>query len=124
MPLRFLVSIAILLLAFLVLFLVLIASETALTVWHYLKEAPLWVQVGYAVLLLGLPLLTVVVFWGWLRPGRRKKATRVEQRPQTPEALQQELLESANQGIDVSAALEELREQRRRQGGGEGVLPR
>ena len=78
MPLRFLVSIAILLLAFLVLFLVLIASETALTVWHYLKEAPLWVQVGYAVLLLGLPLLTVVVFWGWLRPGRRKKAARVE----------------------------------------------
>jgi len=119
MPLRFLVSIAILLLAFLVLFLVLIASETALTVWHYLKEAPLWLQVGYAVLLLGLPLLTVIVFWGWLRPGRRKKKARMEQRRQTPEALQQELLESANQGIDVSAALEELREERRRQGGGE-----
>jgi GTP-binding protein EngB required for normal cell division len=119
MPLRFLVSIAILLLAFLVLFLVLIASETALTVWHYLKEAPLWVQVGYAVLLLGLPLLTVVVFWGWLRPKRRKKKGRAERRRQTPEALQQELLESANQGIDVSAALEELREQQRRQGGGE-----
>ena len=119
MPLRFLVSIAILLLAFLVLFLVLIASETALTVWHYLKEAPLWVQLGYAVLLLGLPLLTVVVFWGWLRPGRRKKKGRKEQRRQTPEALQNALLESANQGIDVSAALEELREQQRRQGGGE-----
>jgi GTP-binding protein EngB required for normal cell division len=119
MPLRFLVSIAILLLAFLVLFLVLIASETALTVWHYLKEAPLWVQLGYGVLLLGLPVLTVVVFWGWLRPGRRRKKGRQPPGRQTPEALQQELLESANQGIDVSAALAELREQQRRRGAGE-----
>lgn len=119
MPLRFLVSIAILLLAFLVLFLVLIASETALTVWHYLKQAPLWVQVGYGVLLLGLPVLTVVVFWGWLRPGRKKNKSRPERRKRSSEALQQELLESANQGIDVSAALEELREQQRRRGGGE-----
>jgi GTP-binding protein EngB required for normal cell division len=119
MPLRFLVSIAILLIAFLVLFLVLIASETALTVWHYLKQAPLWVQVGYGVLLLGLPVLTVVVFWGWLRPRRRAKKPRVERRDMSSEALQQELLESANEGIDVSAALQELREQQRRRGGGE-----
>jgi GTP-binding protein EngB required for normal cell division/uncharacterized protein (DUF697 family) len=120
MPLRFLVSIAILLIAFLVLFLILIASETALTVWHYLKQAPLWVQLGYGVVLLGLPLLTVVVFWGWLRPRRKKKrGARPAARRHTAEALQQELLESANQGIDVSAALEELREQQRRRGGGE-----
>jgi len=120
MPLRFLVSIGILLLAFLVLFLVLIASETALTVWHYLKEAPLWVQLGYSVILLGLPLLTVVVFWGWLRPARRKKKARSKARAQpTSEALQQELIESATHGIDVSAALDEIREQRRRQGGGQ-----
>ena len=48
MPVRLLVCVAILIMSFLVLFLVLIASETALTVWHYLKEAPLWVQLGYA----------------------------------------------------------------------------
>ena len=44
---------AALIVAFLVLFLVLIATETALTVWHYLKEAPTWVQLGYAVVLVG-----------------------------------------------------------------------
>ena len=117
MPFRLLVSIAILIITFLVLFLVLIASETALTVWHYLKQAPLWIQLGYAVILAGLPLLTLVLFWNWFRPSRKTK--KVEQRELSPEALQEELLESARLGVDVSAALEEIREQRRRRSTGE-----
>jgi len=117
MPVRLLVSIAILIIAFLVLFLVLIASETALTVWHYLKEAPLWVQLGYGFILAGLPLLTLVLFWSWFRPS--KKPARAAKRELSDEALQDELLESARQGVDVSEALEEIREQRRRHGSGE-----
>jgi GTP-binding protein EngB required for normal cell division len=117
MPVRLLVSIAILIITFLVLFLVLIASETALTVWHYLKEAPLWIQVGYTVILVGLPLLTLVLFWNWFRPSRKKKT--IEKRELSNESLQDELLESARQGVDVSAPLEEIREQRRRKGSGE-----
>ena len=112
MPVRLLVSIAILIITFLVLFLVLIASETALTVWHYLKEAPLWIQLGYVIILVGLPLLTLVLFWSWFRPAKKKK--KVEKRELSSENLQDELLESARQGVDVSAALEEIREQRRR----------
>ena len=72
MPLRFLVAIAILIIAFLALFLVLIATETALTVWHYLREAPLWIQVGYGIVLAGLPLLALSLFWAWFRPRTRK----------------------------------------------------
>ena len=117
MPFRLLVSIAILIITFLVLFLVLIASETALTVWHYLKQAPLWVQLGYAVILAGLPLLTLALFWSWFRPSRKNKTA--ERRELSPEALQEELLESARLGVDVSAALEEIREQRRRRSTGE-----
>jgi small GTP-binding protein len=117
MPLRLLVSIAILIIAFLVLFLVLIASETALTVWHYLKEAPLWIQVGYAFILVGLPLLTLVLFWNWFRPAKKEK--KAKKRELNEEALQDALLESARQGVDVSEALEEIREQRRRRGSGE-----
>ena len=101
----------------LVLFLVLIASETALTVWHYLKEAPLWVQLGYSVILVGLPLLTLVFFWSWFRPSKKQQTVR--KRELSNEALQDELLESARQGIDVSEALDEIREQRRRHGSGE-----
>ncbi|MGD2128142.1 MAG: 50S ribosome-binding GTPase [Lysobacterales bacterium] len=117
MPFRFLVSIVIVIVAFLVLFLVLIASETALTVWHYLKQAPLWVQIGYGVILVGLPLLTLFLFWNWFRPARRKKDR--EPRPISTASLQDDLLESASQGIDVSGALDEIREQRRRTGNGE-----
>ncbi len=117
MPLRLLVSIAILIITFLVLFLVLIASETALTVWHYLKEAPLWIQLGYAVILVLMPLLTLLLFWNWFRPSKKQKKT--AKRELSPTALQDDLLESARQGVDVSAALEEIREQRRRRSTGE-----
>ncbi len=117
MPVRLLVSIAILIITFLVLFLVLIASETALTVWHYLKEAPLWIQLCYAAILVGMPLLTLALFWNWFRP--KKKQPKVAKRELSPEGLQDELLDSARQGIDVSAALEEIQEQRRRRATGE-----
>jgi hypothetical protein len=117
MPLRLLVSIAILMIAFLVFFLVLIASETALTVWHYLKQAPLWIQLGYAVILVGLPLLTLVLFWNWFRPSKKQKP--IVKRLLNTEQLQDELLDSARQGVDVSEALEEIREQRRRDRSGE-----
>lgn len=118
MPLRLLISVAILILAFLILFLVLIASETALTVWHYLKQAPLWAQVAYGIVLVGFPLLTLVVFWKWFRPGK-KKSRKAPEKPLNAESLQEELVESARQGVDVSSALEELQEQRRRRGSGE-----
>ena len=117
MPVRLLVSIAIVIVAFLVLFLVLIASETALTVWHYLKDAPLWVQIGYAFILVGMPLLTLILFWNWFRPSRTKKT--VAKAELSEQVLQDDLLESARQGVDVSEALEEIREQRRRLGSGE-----
>lgn len=118
MPIRFLASIAIVIITFLVIFLVLIASETALTVWHYLKQAPLWAQIGYAFILLGLPLLTLVLFWNWLRPARKKKAP-PEKRDLSEQALQEDLLDSARQGVDVTRALEEIQEQRRRRSTGE-----
>ena len=118
MPIRLLISVAILILAFLVLFLVLIATETALTVWHYLRQAPLWVQAGYGVVLVGLPLLTLVIFWKWFRPAK-KKTVAPHSRDLSSEALQAELVESARQGVDVSGALQELQEQRRRRQAGE-----
>ena len=117
MHVRLLVSIAILIITFLVLFLVLIASETALTVWHYLKEAPLWVQIGYSFILVGMPLLTLVLFWSWFRPSGKKKE--VAKPELSGQVLQDDVLESARQGVDVSEALEEIREQRRRRGTGE-----
>lgn len=118
MPVRLLVAIAILIAAFLAMFLVLIATETALTVWHYLRQAPLWVQLGYALILVGFPVAALAVFWAWFRPARKRR-TAERPRPLSTEALEGELLESAREGVDVSAALEEIREQRRREQAGE-----
>jgi len=118
MPVRLLVAAVITLTVFLVLFLVLLATDTALSVWHYLREAPPWVQLAYAVVLTAMPLLTLLVFWNWFRPGR-KKGKKAEPRKLTTESLQDELLESSRMGVDVSQALEEIREQRRRASGGE-----
>ena len=118
MPLRLLISVAILILTFLVLFLVLIASETALTVWHYLKQAPLWIQVAYGIVLVGLPLLTLILFWNWFRPAKKSTAGK-EKAALSNEFLQEELVQSARAGVDVSDALEELREQYRRREAGE-----
>lgn len=120
MPVRFLVSLTILLAAFLMLLLVLLVTDTALSVWNYLMIAPVWVQLSYALLLAGLPLLTVVVFWRWFRPSRTPPQREFE--PPDAERLQQEMLESSQQGVNVSAALAEIREQRRRQAGGEVYL--
>ena len=118
MPVRLLVAAFILIAFFLVLFLVLLATDTALSVWHYLKEAPAWVQLAYAIILAGLPLITIVLFWNWFRPGR-SNTVQAPRRELSSEVLQDELLESARQGVDVSSALEEVREQRRRRNSGE-----
>jgi small GTP-binding protein len=118
MPLRFLVSVVIVLAAMIVLFLFLLATDTALSVWHYLKQAPAWLQTAYFVMLVGLPLATLALFWAWFRPARR--ATRKSRAPAASfDQLQDELLQSARAGVDVSPALEEIREQRRRKSAGE-----
>jgi GTP-binding protein EngB required for normal cell division/uncharacterized protein (DUF697 family) len=62
--------------------------------------------------------LTLVLFWNWFRPGRSNKPP-VSERIVTDETLQDELLESSRMGVDISAALEEIREQRRRRSSGE-----
>jgi len=118
MPLRFLVSVIIVLAAMIVLFLFLLATDTALSVWHYLKEAPVWLQLAYFVMLVALPLTTLAIFWAWFRPSRSKKAQE-KKPPINFEQLQDELLESSHAGIDIGPALQEISEQRRRKSSGE-----
>lgn len=118
MPLRLLVSVVILLVAMIVIFLFLLATDTALSVWNYLKQAPAWLQIAYFIMLVALPLATLILFWSWLRPGKRQKPA-----PAKPiadmETLQKEVLESSQAGVNVSTALAEIKEQRRRKSGGE-----
>jgi GTPase Era involved in 16S rRNA processing len=118
MSVRFLIALALLLVSLLALFVALVATETALSVWQRLGEAPAWLQVAYGLALLGFILTVVYLAWRWLWPQRTKPVA--DSSPALTEAtLQDELLASASAGVDVSRALEEIREQRKRKAGGE-----
>ena len=51
MRIRLLLLIAVLLVAVVTLFLLLLATDTALSVWQRLSVAPLWLQVAYTLIL-------------------------------------------------------------------------
>jgi small GTP-binding protein len=113
MSVRFFVFAVLLLVAMLALFLALVATDTALSVWQRLAEAPLWLQFSYVLLLLAVSTATTAVAWRWLRPAK-KTSRKSSTRPVSSESLQDDLLHSAQEGVDVTEALAEIQEQRRR----------
>ena len=70
MHVRLLLLIAVLLLAVVTLFLLLLATDTALSVWQRLREAPLWVQVSYTLILLLISSATIWLSWRLLKPAK------------------------------------------------------
>jgi len=117
MRVRLLLFIALSLVAVVTLFLLLLATDTALSVWQRLREAPLWLQVAYTLILVLISSATLWFSWRWLKPANKKSAT--ENRRLDAFSLQEDLLESASAGVDVSAAVAEIKEQQRRKQSGE-----
>ncbi len=97
--------------------LLLLVTDTALSVWERLAAAPAWIRYGWifgvSVVSLGLTALA----WRWLRP-RTESATSSDAPPPSPESLEQALEDASAAGVDVAPALAELHEQRRRKDGG------
>jgi len=102
-----------LLVAIVTMFLLLLATDTALSVWQRLGEAPLWLQVSYLFLLVLISAAALFLSWRWLKPSKKKTADK--KKPLDTLSFQEELLESAQSGVDVSPAIDEIREQQRRQ---------
>ncbi|MGB5293022.1 MAG: GTPase [Lysobacterales bacterium] len=117
MRVRLLLIIAVLLVAAVTLFLLLLATDTAMSVWQRLSVAPLWLQLAYALVLALISTATLWMTWHWLKPARKK--TEVEDTRLDPSSFQESLLESADAGVDVSAAVQEIKEQQRRKETGE-----
>jgi GTP-binding protein EngB required for normal cell division len=117
MQVRLLLVISVLLVAIVTMFLFLLATDTALSVWHRLSLAPLWVQVFYLLLLVFISSTTLYLSWRWLKPA--KKETKEQKKPLDSFSLQEEILESAQSGVDVSSVVDEIREQQRRKQNGE-----
>ncbi|MCP4046882.1 MAG: GTP-binding protein, partial [Gammaproteobacteria bacterium] len=95
----------------------LLATDTALSVWQQLRGAPLWLQVAYTLILVLISSATLWFTWRWLKPANKKVS--IEDTQLDPLSLQEELVESASDGVDVSAAIDEIREQQRRKQSGE-----
>lgn len=117
MRVRLLLFIAVLLVAVVTLFLLLLATDTAMSVWQRLQVAPLWLQLAYTLTLVLISSATLWFSWAWLKPTSKK--TPVEDTQLDPLTLQEDLVESASAGVDVSAAIDEIREQQRRKQSGE-----
>lgn len=117
MRVRLLLLIAVLLVAVVTLFLLLLATDTAMSVWQRLSVAPLWLQVAYALVLVFISSATLWFTWRWLKPVRKK--AEVEAEKLDPTSFQESLVESASAGVDVSSAVQEIREQKRRKESGE-----
>ena len=117
MQVRILLIIALSLVAVVTLFLLLLATDTALSVWQRLREAPSWLQLAYVLLLTTVSAATLWLSWRWLKPAGKKPAP--ETRPLDPVSLQEDLVESASAGVDVSDAIAEIKEQNRRKQSGE-----
>jgi GTP-binding protein EngB required for normal cell division len=113
MSVRFFVIVVLLLVAMMALFLALVATDTALSVWQKVIAAPLWVQVSYTGFLVLFSSLTCYLAWRWLKPAKKETGP-ARKAPLTADNLQEQLIESAQSGVDVSSALAEIREQRRR----------
>lgn len=117
MRVRLLLVIAVLLVAVVTLFLLLLATDTAMSVWQRLADAPLWLQLSYGFVLLLISGASLWLTWQWLKPARKKPSK--QDRQLDSETFRQDLMDSASAGVDISAAVEEIREQQRRKRTGE-----
>ncbi len=106
-PIRILIAVGLVLVGALSILFLLLATDTALSIWARLADAPWWTILLYVGILLLVPAVVAVVVWRLLRRPRNTAA-----RQETPElsadALQNELQLRAAQGIDVAGAHQEL----------------
>ena len=90
-----------------VLLLVLLVTEKLLSIWHYLQEAPLWVSVLYACVIMLVAFLVVYLYFVFVRtkPVKQQKLKPIDE-----SSLRESLIQQAQRGVDVTEAEKELQE--------------
>jgi len=99
------------LLTVLLLWVLLILTDTAFDVWERLKSAPSWFFVLYGFGFLAIAAVGGFALWRLLRPrGRRKQGAERPAVPDEvdPEAIEQRLERASESGIDVAVVRREL----------------
>jgi len=90
-----------------VLLLVLLVTEKLLSIWHYLQEAPLWISVLYAGVIMLVAFLVVYLYFVFVRtkPVKQQKLKPIDE-----SSLRESLIQQAQRGVDVTEAERELQE--------------
>lgn len=94
---------------------VLILAEKLLTIWQHLQDAPLWVTVMYAVVIL---LVALIPLWLFLKLTRPKVKTEASVKVIDEGSLQQAIHKEQKRGVDTQAADAEMLELQNRRAGG------
>lgn len=103
--------------AVLALALLLLVTDTALSVWDRLAAAPAWVRYAWITGVSAITLLATWLAWRWLRPS--PVSNPAESAPALDEVTLEAALEQAEaEGVDIGAARQELERQRQRRSGG------
>lgn len=119
MPFKLIIAAALVIALLLVFLVLLLATDSALSVWSRLREAPMWLQIAYGALVALVSAASLLLLWRVLRPRARGGQRQEKQAREIDEAaLEEEIREAAAAGIDVDEALRELEEKRARTGGG------
>lgn len=117
MSVRFIIIVGLIAAGAAALLLALVATDTALSVWERLEAAPTALRMGILILGGGFCVATMLLTWHWLWP-KTEHAHAVENTPPDEDRLHEDLVRAAGTGVDVSTALQELSEQRKRKSAG------
>lgn len=114
-PLRLTAVLLLFLVLAAILVLLLLATESALVVWRYLAEAPAWVAAAWLTLVGLIAGAGLWLAWRLMFGARRRRKRQARRKPPTQTELVERIEKDRALGLDVQAALDELREKRRRQ---------
>lgn len=94
---------------------VLVLTEKLLSIWSYLQQAPLWMTLVYAVVILLVAIFAVYLYLKLLKPSVREQQ---KLKPIDESSLREALKTQAQRGVDVEEAQQELNELDQRRGQG------
>ncbi len=94
---------------------VLILAEKLLAIWQYLQDAPIWVSIVYAVIIL---LVATVPVWLFLKLTRPKLKVEPQVKVIDEHSLEHAIDKEQNRGVDTHAADAEMRVLRERRTSG------
>jgi len=117
LPLRLLIAAGLLVAGALLLVLMLVAADTALSLLDRLRRAPRWLWLAYGCVFAGVLAVVAWAAWRVLRPSRRAQSAN-QAEPLDPESLRERQRTAAEAGVDIAASRAELEEGERRRAGG------